>query len=423
MPPLEREDYSDVNTIDAEDRPSTAMRIAGSPTPHRPAPEMFRGPVGEFVRLVEPHTEADPVALLVQALVVFGNLVGRTAHCVADGHDHYGNLFAVLVAPTSKGRKGSSMRHVSNFFAQVEPGWTPVSGLASGEGLIHHLRNDGGVADKRVLVLEPEFARVLAACDRQGATLSAIIRDAWDSGTFRVLTKNTPLEATDAHVSLVAHITADELRRSLRATESANGFANRFLWVSCVRSKVLPDGGQPDDDALTPVRRQVQRALVVARGRGAMPREEEAARLWHAVYPDLSEGRPGVAGRVTSRAEAQVVRLALLYALAEEADRIQVAHLEAALALWRYCDASARAVFGESLGHRTADDILAALRQRGAEGLTRWELNRDVLGRNTGAAAIQEALRLLLELRLITGERDASGAGRPVERFYAVPPY
>ena len=43
------------------------------------ATEAFHGLAGEFVRLVEPHTESDPVALLLQLLTGFGNQIGRGA--------------------------------------------------------------------------------------------------------------------------------------------------------------------------------------------------------------------------------------------------------------------------------------------------------------------------------------------------------
>ena len=36
--------------------------------------------------------------------------------------------------------------------------------------------------------------------------------------------------ATGAQVSIVGHITQDEFRRYLTATEAGNGFGNRFVW-------------------------------------------------------------------------------------------------------------------------------------------------------------------------------------------------
>jgi hypothetical protein len=65
-------------------------------------------------------------------------------------------------------------------------------------------------------VYEPEFANVLKHTERQGNTLSVILRQAWDgTGAIRALTKNSPARATGAHVSMIGHITAEELRRYL----------------------------------------------------------------------------------------------------------------------------------------------------------------------------------------------------------------
>jgi hypothetical protein len=172
---------------------------------------------------------------------------------------------------------------------------------------------DHGVADKRLFVLEAELAGVLRVMQRDGNTLSAVVRQAWDGGDLRALTKNSPARATGALVSVVGHITADELRRYLDRTESGNGFANRFLFACIRRSRCLPDGGGAVD--LGGLAGSVRDALAAARGIGPVGRDAEARRLWHAVYPELSEGRPGLLGAVTARAEAQVTRLALLYAL------------------------------------------------------------------------------------------------------------
>ncbi len=88
----------------------------------------------------------------------------------------------------------------------------------------------------------------------------------------------------------------------------------------------------------------------------------EAQALWHDVYPVLSEGKPGMIGEVTSRGEAHVIRLALIYALLDLADVIRVEHLRAALAVWKYCEDSARFIWGDTLGDPTADEILRAVR-------------------------------------------------------------
>ena len=92
------------------------------------------------MRAIEPHTEADPVALLVQFMACFGNLIGRSAHRVADGARHYLNIFVAIVGSTSKARKGTSFAQVRNIFAEIDAQWTRANlqqGLISGEGLIN----------------------------------------------------------------------------------------------------------------------------------------------------------------------------------------------------------------------------------------------------------------------------------------------
>ena len=81
-------------------------------------------------------------------------------------------------------------------------------------------------------------------------------------------------------------------------------------------------------------------------------------------------------GAITARAEAQTLRLALIYALLDGADEIDRVHIEAGLAVWDYCKASARFIFGDLTGDTTADAILRALRSAGATGMTRTEMQR-----------------------------------------------
>jgi hypothetical protein len=122
---------------------------------------------------------------------------------------------------------------------------------------------------------------------------------------------------------------------------------------------------------------------------------------------------------MTGRAEAQVMRLAMLFALADCATVITADHLRAALDVWQYCFDSARFIFGESFGDRVTDDLLAALREAGEPGLARADMSRDVFGRNRPSREIGEALERLREHGLARGQRESSGVGRPVERWFA----
>jgi hypothetical protein len=277
---------------------------------------------------------------------------------------------------------------------------------------------DAGEPDKRLVAVEQEYASVLRVVGREGNVLSARIREAWDTGHLATLVKNNPTRATGAHISIIGHITAAELRRYLETTEVANGFANRHLWLCVRRSKLLPRGGQLDDTALAPLVERLAQAVAFARQVGEVRPSEDAWTVWDAVYPQLSAGLPGLLGAVLSRAEAQVMRLATLYALLDRSAAIERAHLEAALAFWEYAEASARFVFGDALGDPVADALLKALGEA-PNGLTRTEIVRGVFGGNKKAGEIGRALAALLEYGLARREPEATG-GRTAERWYAV---
>ena len=413
------------------------------PTP--PSLDAYFGLAGEFVTLVQPHTEADPVALLLQFLVGFGNVIGRSAHFAAESHRHFGNLFLTLVGNTSKGRKGSSWSHVLRVFRMIDEPWATngiVSGLSSGEGLIWQVRDpiaeqhpikekgrvvnyemvttDPGVSDKRLLVIEEEFVRVLASMGRESNTLSAVLRQAWDSGDLRTMTKSSPARATGALVSIVSHITCDELRRAMAATEHTNGFANRFLWACVRRSKSLPEGGRIHEVDFDSFVYRLREVIRFAADAGRLDRDDQARDRWCRVYDVLSAGKPGLLGAVTARAEAQVMRLACLYALLDSSSVIKLQHLEAGLALWDYCERSAAHIFGSSLGDRTADTLLAELRQVPELGLSRTQMLHDVFHKNKTAGDITEALRLLNDNGLAYRKDDpATEVGRGAERWFA----
>jgi len=272
--------------------------------------------------------------------------------------------------------------------------------------------------DHRLLVVETELVSTFKVASRDGNTLSPVIRQAWDSGTLRTMTRNNPLTATDAHISLIGHITAEELRRHLTSTEMANGFANRFLWLSVRRSKLLPDGGNLDPLALTPLVRRVRDALSFARRTGRLDRDPDARTLWHDVYADLSEGEPGLVGSLLARAEAQVTRLSMLYALLDHSDVVREPHLRAALELWGYADRSVRHLFGSATGNPDADLIQRHAVEHGNGGITRTQIS-SLFSRNASADRIDRAIQQLVTHGTATLERENTG-GRPSERLFSL---
>jgi hypothetical protein len=184
------------------------------------------------------------------------------------------------------------------------------------------------------------------------------------------------------------------------------------------RSKLLPHGGALPEAELADTAQQVKAAADFARQIGRVGMTADAAAAWAAAYSELSAERPGLVGAIIARAEAQVIRLSLIFALLDMTDMITPRHLEAAMAVWAYCEDSALRTFGDSLGDPVADDILRALRQSAHSGMTRTEIS-NLFGRHRTTDQIGAALQLLSTKGRIRSESKRTN-GRPSEVWVAV---
>ena len=290
--------------------------------------------------------------------------------------------------------------------AVADPDWERdniQSGLSSGEGVIFHVRDavstidrdgvveevDRGVPDKRLMIVTEEFAGALSVMERAGNTLSPVLRDALGTSKLQTLTKNSPTKATDSHIAIIGHVTDDELRAVLTRVEMANGFANRFLFARVRRSKLLPHGGHLDFTTLDELGARVAERLTQGGTLGRVTMTDAASEAWEKNYPTLSGDRPGLLGAILGRAEAQVIRLALIYALLDDEMQIDLPHLGAALAVWAFCEDSATQIWGDMLG----DDV-AELDHDRAQG--RW---LDWIGAHRN-------IQVVLEARSISSDHD-----------------
>jgi hypothetical protein len=285
--------------------------------------------------------------------------------------------------------------------------------LSTGEGLIHAVRDpagdDPGVSDKRLLVVEPEFARPLRVARRDGNILPDVLRQAWDKGNLSKMTSTNPAKATGAHISIIGHITQYELLDQVKKVDAHNGYLNRVLWAYVKRSKLLPDGG--GDVHTSALVERLRACLAKAQGVERMTRDAHAAEMWNAIYPRLTADKPGLFGVVTGRAEAQVLRLSMLYALLDGSSVIGVEHLKAALALWRYCEQSCRYIFGDSFGDPVVDRVWEAI-QMHPDGITKTGIFKH-LNNNCTGRKIANALATLTEYNMVRSEPRPGSSGKP----------
>ena len=101
---------------------------------------------------------------------------------------------------------------------------------------------------------------------------------------------------------------------------------------------------------------------------------------------------------------------------------IEREHLEAALAVWQFCEDSAKYIFGERIGDKNADALLEALREA-KNGLTRTEIYTEVFQRNLSAKEIKKALQILLETGLIENRTEQTENSKKTSEKWSAKTY
>ncbi len=381
--------------------------------PVGPRKEAFYGLAGEVVDLVGPFCETDSVAVLVQFLAGYGSAVGLGPHALVGAVRHGSNLFVALIGETSRSRKGTSWAPVEYLLTQADPSFADriVGGLGSGEALVHQVRDmlvgvdkkgnpvvlDPGVADKRLLLQESELSRLFVVVNRSdSSTLSQYLREAFDGRPIRNLVKGSPASASVHHISLLGQSTPQELRRRLTEDSISNGLGNRITYFMSSRARSIPRPAPFQGADVDKMAAAISQRLALAQAIGYMPWEAKAGQLWDEWYTEVTAKKQyGQVAALSNRAEAHGLRFAVTYALLDASPDIRVPHIEAAIALWEYAQASVIYVFGRNSGNVIADRIHEELLARGR--MSRNEIV-DLFQRHVSGERLEISLRLLADL-------------------------
>jgi len=185
--------------------------------------------------------------------------------------------------------------------------------------------------------------------------------------------------------------------------------------VCARRSKLLPEAPQAPAALISGFADRLRQALEASRKVGSLDRTEAAKKRWAELYGEMAEDDPGgLLGAITARPEAQVLRLAIIFALLDCERAIDVAHLEAAWAVWQYCRDSAAYVFGDAIGDEDADKLWAAIRKAGPDGLDSTAQNA-VFSGHLKTKRLTGLRQRLQELgKIVTIEEDTGGRPRTV---------
>lgn len=452
--------------------PSSAIVIQDEqPDIHRNAPKpdqaMLYGLIGDVGNAAAKTTEANRYAVAAGYMAFLSAAVGRDAYVAVGNTKHHARLFCLHVGRSGRGRKGDALsltnrlreaieaRYCQTYAenqggnlaglvcpAEMYSGGHHYGGLSTREGLallIHDGYTHGkdeipAIRDKRLWVVESEFANVLHQAKRDGNTLSAALRDAWDGIGIRPATKTSKLWASDPHISMSAAITPTELRSLMQARELTNGFANRFLIFWAERERIISFPTPTPQEVLEDLVTRTMEVIAFARGsypesadsREMMLSDEARSEYDRCYRGELTSQADGeLVNAILERRPAMVLRIAMLFAFTDQSPRIEVTHLRAALAWARYHRDSVRFIFNDAAGEEAvrvstdaAERIAEFLRQHG--DTSRSDLLVKCFSGHLSATRLDEAIEVLLmesPSRIEVIEGPLMGNGRKAKYY------
>ncbi len=429
----------------ADDERALAHRNAPQPDPR-----CLYGLIGNVARAGSDGTETNAYAIAANFMVYLSCAVGRGVYLPIGNTRHHARLFCLHIGRSGRGRKGDAVSlvlHIDQTVRQRSPRFAPQihrGGLSSREGLAA-LMHDGyrqgrqdvpAIDDKRLWVVESEFANVLHQGRRDGNTLSAALRDCWDGVDLNPATKSNRLYASHPHVCLSGAISPTELSGLMSSRELTNGFANRFLMLWAERTRILPFPKETPQVQIEHLAGRVLEVLNFVRADHHHERDHlrmelspQAQLRYAQLYlAELNEDLgDGLVGAVLERRAPMLLRLATLMALTDLQTRIDVRHIDAAMAWVRHATASVRFVFVSAADDaklnqviELSNRVLAFLRVR--VQATRSQISAECLRGKVSKTRIDACLEHLLactppKISVESVERPRDSPGTPTRVY------
>ncbi len=417
-------------------------------SPPTATPAMFYGLAGEVGRAAANGTEVNPVAAMGYYMTMVSAAIGRDLYLAVGNTFHHCRLFACHVGRTSRGRKGDAQgagRRIRSAIDNVfeELGHHHSGGLSSREGLAGAIQDpkgedaESGTLDKRLFVVESEFSNTLAQGKREGNTLTAALRDAWDGSDIKPLVKHSPTHCTAPHISIWANITPRELKAMLTERDVSNGFLNRFLFVWAERTGLVPIPERMPEELVKHLAEHTLNIVQWARGEyparqntRRMGLSKDAEALYKGMYPMLCDGNaPERVATLLERAAPYTLRLAMFFAITDETQMIEVKHLRAALAWIAYCTESVTYIFGNEedqaeyrQSSKSAGDLLDWLATQPKKRASRTAVISDCFNGHVSKRVLDDLLRTLAaDAKVQVTQEGETGKGRRKTTYVSLP--
>lgn len=222
--------------------------------------ESFSGLLADIAKEVTFETEIAPISVYAILIVLLGNYIGLRAKFKHVSSDLQTNLFLILIGLTKNGKKGAAQSAAEKVFKLVldeNDDWLKCikKGVKTAEAIVSCITDEQfgeeknvksnqyekiiiceGVRDKRLMIVETEFSKVLREASKAGSQMSETYRQSYDGGALSMITKTSPRSTSNSHISTTGHITPSELVFVRRKEDDFNGFGNRFLHIYSTES-------------------------------------------------------------------------------------------------------------------------------------------------------------------------------------------
>lgn len=397
----------------------------------RPSEAMLYGLAGDVGKTAAATTEANPYAVCMGFMSFLSGMAGRDIYLPVGNTRHHPRLFTLHVGRSSRGRKGDALSLVHRIRHAIDKresehgtiggsllGQVHTGGLSSREGLVMFIHNGfkqgkdevPAIEDKRLWVVESEFANILQQSKRDGNTLSPALRDAWDGVSIKPATKSSRTWASNPHIAIAAAITPTELVELMKARELSNGFANRFIIFWAERERLIPFPCATSEADLLGLVKRTADVLQFMKGdyptskdNRMMTMSHEARTAYERLYRRGLNATTGSArlDGILERRAPMLLRMAMLFAMTDQTLTIEVSHIEAAQAWVTYWVESVRYVFGEAADEartierqESADKLLAFLTKKGQA--TRTEITVECFNKRAPPGGLDAVIAELL---------------------------
>ena len=388
----------------------------------------WRGLFAVYWSLVKDTTEAADAFHFAAFLQVMGCTLGRRLHVYHAGRQ-FPNFYTCLVGrsgltrkdtTTSRGRAVLDALHAYPD-DEKDPSFKVVRGIRSYEGLLDELAGERKV---RLIQLGELLSLFAKASQQNLSTIIPALTELYDCPDLL----NPPVHqdvtpAREPFLSIMAGTTQDWLQKALTERDIYGGFANRWLYFYGLPKDPMPNPPKVD--------KKEQAALVQSLNEirnwadsvpdGEVTISDDANTLFDGYYREYYRRcqQPGLIPTLVVRIQDFIWKIALLYAADSLSEAISADHLEAAIAVGNYLEASVAEVFanfGSSNTKAQEMRLLDFLRSEG-EPVPEREVYRRL---KVSAKELEDLVLPLTRIGIIHNSFMKTEKGRRVRTYEAV---